>query len=128
MEVVNRGTVSPYTSSPVFLQKEKNKQTKKHCLFIHSGHGQSRSRAYNKNILGMSNTERQSAVRCLVMLGPAVSVLLLVNELMAGHQVPQLICAPQLDPAAVHLMEVIEVKSLEELVGELAETHALGTL
>lgn len=49
-------------------------------------------------------------------------------ELVSAHDVPELIGSSDLDPAAVDLMKTIEVEGLEELVGELAEAHALGAL
>ncbi len=49
-------------------------------------------------------------------------------ELVSAHDVSQLIGSAQLDPAAVQLMKTVEVKRLEDLVGELGEAHALRAL
>lgn len=46
-----------------------------------------------------------------------------MDVIVPRHQVAQLVGAPQLDPAAVDLVQVVEVVSLEHLVGELSETH-----
>lgn len=51
-----------------------------------------------------------------------------MDELVPAHDVSQLIGSAQLDPAAVQLMQTVEVKGLEELVGELGEAHALRAL
>ena len=47
---------------------------------------------------------------------------------MSRHEVAQLVGAPELDPAAVHLVEVVEVIGLEHLVGELSQAHAVRAL
>lgn len=47
-----------------------------------------------------------------------------MNEFMARHQIAQLVGAAELYPAAVHLVEVIEVISLKHLVGELSQAHS----
>lgn len=47
---------------------------------------------------------------------------------MARHQITQLVAAAELNPATVHLVEVVEVVGLEHLVGELCQAHAIGAL
>lgn len=46
-----------------------------------------------------------------------------VNVVVSRHQVAQLVGAPQLDPAAVLLVQDVEVVGLEHLVGELGQAH-----
>lgn len=48
-----------------------------------------------------------------------------MNVLMSGHQIAQLVGASELNPAAVYLVEVVEVISLEHLVGELCQAHTV---
>lgn len=48
-----------------------------------------------------------------------------MNELMARHQIAQLVGAPELNLAAVYLVQVVEVISLEHLVGELGQAHTV---
>lgn len=47
---------------------------------------------------------------------------------MTRHQIAELVGASQLDLAAIHLVEVVEVVSLKHLVGELCQAHALRAL
>lgn len=49
-----------------------------------------------------------------------------MNELMARHQIAQLVGAPELNLAAVYLVQVVEVISLEHLVGELCQAHTVS--
>lgn len=51
--------------------------------------------------------------------------VILVYELVSAHDVPQLIGSAQLDPAAVQLVQMVEVKGLEELIRELRVAHAV---
>lgn len=51
-----------------------------------------------------------------------------MNELVARHQIAQLVGASKLNLAAVYLVEVVEVISLEHLVGELCQAHAVFAL
>lgn len=44
---------------------------------------------------------------------------------MARHQIAQLVGAPELNLAAVCLVQVVEVISLEHLVGELCQAHTV---
>lgn len=46
-----------------------------------------------------------------------------MNQFVARHQVAQLVGAAELYPAAIDLVEVIEVISLKHLVGELSQAH-----
>lgn len=46
-----------------------------------------------------------------------------MNQFVARHQVAQLVGAAELYPAAIHLVEVIEVISLKHLIGELSQAH-----
>lgn len=46
-----------------------------------------------------------------------------MNEFVAGHQIAQLVGAAELNLAAVYLVQVVEVVSLEHLVGELCQAH-----
>lgn len=48
-----------------------------------------------------------------------------MNVIMARHQIAQLVGAPELNLAAVYLVEVVEVISLEHLVGELSQAHTV---
>lgn len=50
---------------------------------------------------------------------------LLVDEFVAGHQIAQLVGAAELNLAAVYLVQVGEVVSLEHLVGELGQAHSV---
>lgn len=47
---------------------------------------------------------------------------------MARHHVAELVGAPELNVAAVYLVEMVEVVSLENLVGELCQAHTFWTL
>lgn len=47
---------------------------------------------------------------------------------MARHQIAQLVGAPELNLAAVYLVQVVEVISLEHLVGELCQAHTVYAL
>lgn len=51
---------------------------------------------------------------------------LLVDVFVARHQIAQLVGAPQLNLAAVYLVQVVEVISLKHLVGELCQAHPVG--
>lgn len=51
-----------------------------------------------------------------------------MNEIVARHQITQLVAAAELNLAAVHLVEVVEVIRLEHLVGELGQAHAVRAL
>lgn len=53
---------------------------------------------------------------------------LLLYEFMARHQIAELVGAPELNVAAVYLVQMVEVISLEHLVGELRQTHAVCAL
>lgn len=53
---------------------------------------------------------------------------LLVNVLMSRHHIAQLVGASELNPAAVNLVQVVEVIRLEHLVGELGQTHTVCAL
>lgn len=47
---------------------------------------------------------------------------------MARHHISQLVGAPELNLAAVYLVQVVEVVSLEHLVGELCQAHSVCAL
>lgn len=51
---------------------------------------------------------------------------LLLDEFVARHQIAQLVSAPQLNLATVYLVQVVEVISLEDLIGELSQAHPVG--
>lgn len=51
-----------------------------------------------------------------------------MNVVMPRHQVAQLVAAPELDVAAVYLVQVVEVVSLKHLVGELRQAHPVCAL
>lgn len=51
---------------------------------------------------------------------------LLVDVFVARHQIAQLVGPPELNLAAVYLVQVVEVISLEHLIGELRQAHAVG--
>lgn len=47
---------------------------------------------------------------------------------MARHQIAQLVGAPELNLAAVYLVQMVEVIRLEHLVGELCQAHTVCAL
>lgn len=70
--------------------------------------------------------ERRDPAPPALRPSPAFPLPVLADELVAGHDVAHLVGSPQLDAAAVVLVEVQEVVGLQGRVEELGQAHALG--